>query len=119
MRIKVHEFFTWATVLTLGGSVTVTVLVTDTVGALLGRFGTDAARRWIAFVLALACAYAAAVYATTGHRHLHGYEWLLAFINACLIWSSAFGLNQTAVSMKGVSLQKSDADKTHFFRSWT
>jgi hypothetical protein len=102
-------------------------MVTNTLGALLGRFGTDMARRWIAFVVALACAYGAAVYATTGHRHLHGYEWLLAFVNACLIWTSAFGVNQTLVhtkndphgmTLKAQSTEQKATTRENFFRSW-
>jgi hypothetical protein len=124
---QVQEFFTWATVLTLSGSVSVTVIVTNTLGALSGRFGTDMVRRWIAFLVAVLCAYGAAVYATTGHRRLHGYEWVLAFINACLIWTSAFGVNETIVQgqsdphgkpLRAQNADEKEATRTSFFRSW-
>ena len=124
---QVQDFYTWATVLTLSSSVSVTVIVTNMVSALLGRFGTEAARHWIAFVVASACAYGAAVYANTGHRHLHGYEWFLAFINAALIWTSAYGVNETIVhgrsgangmALRGQSAAQRLETRTNFFRSW-
>ncbi|HVZ21681.1 MAG TPA: hypothetical protein VG871_11490 [Vicinamibacterales bacterium] len=44
------------------------------------------------------------------------YEWILAFFNACLLFLSALGLNETAAappSAKGIAAPR------RFFESWT
>jgi hypothetical protein len=45
------------------------------------------------------------------------YDWLLAFVNACLLFCSALGLNEIVLK-SGKSQTKDPAVEKQFFRSW-
>jgi zinc transporter ZupT len=45
------------------------------------------------------------------------YDWLLAFVNGCLLFCSALGLNEIAVSSKKPE-EKGAIRPSGFFRSW-
>jgi hypothetical protein len=70
-------------------------------------------QKWTAFITALVIAYL--IVAISGNQHW--YDWILAFFNACLLFCSALGLNETGVATftpPGTGFAK----PVGFFNSW-
>jgi hypothetical protein len=45
------------------------------------------------------------------------YDWLLAFVNSCLLFCSALGLNEIVIK-SGKAQTKEPVQEGKFFRSW-
>jgi hypothetical protein len=45
------------------------------------------------------------------------YDWVLAFVNACLLFCSALGLNEIVIK-SGKAQTKEPVQEGRFFRSW-
>lgn len=69
--------------------------------------------KWIAFATALIIAYLNVIFASNPQW----YDWVLAFLNACLLFCSALGLNEIVVTSKKIS-EKEVAAPSGFFRTW-
>jgi hypothetical protein len=70
-------------------------------------------QKWTAFAMALIIAYLNVLFSGTPQW----YDWVLAFVNACLLFCSALGLNEIVVSSKKTS-GKDVEGPTGFFRTW-
>jgi hypothetical protein len=106
------DFFTVESLATFQGATAAIVLVVNTLGYLIGeRF--DKARKWVAFVLALGLEVVLALAADTSGVG----PWVVAALNALLIFAAAMGINQGAEHLLG----RGDRDRQaglRFFRSW-
>lgn len=70
-------------------------------------------QKWTAIVTALLISYLFVLFS----EEPHWYDWLLAFLNGCLLFCSALGLNQIVVSSKKPE-EKEVAEPSGFFRNW-
>jgi hypothetical protein len=70
-------------------------------------------QKWTAFAMAMIIAYLNVIFSSAPQC----YEWVLAFVNACLLFCSALGLNEIVVSSKKVP-EKDLATPSGFFRTW-
>lgn len=70
-------------------------------------------QKWTAIVVALLISYLNVVLAV----EVQWYDWVLAFLNGCLLFCSALGLNEIVVSSKKPA--EKDITGSHgFFRTW-
>jgi hypothetical protein len=94
------------------GSVTIAtsaiIVVTNTLYTLF-----RISMKWTAFVMALIIAYLNVIFSSMPQW----YDWILAFVNACLLFCSALGLNEIVVSSKKVP-EKDLTTLSGFFRTW-
>jgi hypothetical protein len=94
------------------GSVTIAtsaiIVVTNTLYTLF-RLPT----KWTAFAIALIIAYLNVLFSATPQW----YDWLLAFVNSCLLFCSALGLNEIVIK-SGKAQTKEPVQEGKFFRSW-
>ena len=70
-------------------------------------------QKWTAFIMALIIAYMIVIFSAAPQW----YDWILAFVNACLLFCSALGLNEIVVSSKKTS-GKEVASHAGFFKTW-
>ena len=105
------DFFTWESLGTFQGATAAILLVVNVFGYLIGpRF--DKWRKWLAIVLALGIE-AVLSYTAAGS----GFEkWVVAFLNALLLFAAAMGINEGAG--RGFGLERDDITQRSFFRSW-
>jgi len=94
------------------GSVTIAtsaiIVVTNTLYTLF-RLST----KWTAFAMALIIAYLNVIFSSMPQW----FDWILAFVNACLLFCSALGLNEIVVR-SGKAQTKEPVQEGKFFRSW-
>jgi hypothetical protein len=88
------DFYTWATLTTLAGATAATFVVGLVAGFLLG----DAGKKWAALVAALAICIGALLIA--GPEQPSSLDWFIAILNGLLVFASALGFNQMAVSRR-------------------
>ena len=88
--MKPDELFTPTNIASLAAA---SAAVTVVGNALYKVAGWDP--RWTAFVAALAIAYLVLIM----KANREWYEWVLAFFNACLLYCSALGINETGVAV--------------------
>jgi hypothetical protein len=70
-------------------------------------------QKWTAIVMAMLIAYINVLFS----EGAHWYDWLLAFLNGCLLFCSALGLNELVVSSKR-PVEKDLAGSSGFIRTW-
>jgi hypothetical protein len=70
-------------------------------------------QKWTAFAMALIIAYLNVLFSAEPQW----FDWILAFVNACLLFCSALGLNEIVVSSKKTT-GKDVAEFSGFFRTW-
>jgi zinc transporter ZupT len=102
------QFFTAVNI----GSVTVAtsaiIVVSNTLYALFRL-----PQKWTAIVVALLISYLNVVFLAGAQW----YDWVLAFVNGCLLFCSALGLNEIVVSSKRT--EGKDVNSIQgFFRTW-
>jgi hypothetical protein len=94
------------------GSVTIAtsaiIVVTNTLYTLF-----KLQQKWTAFAMAMIIAYLNVIFSSAPQW----YEWVLAFVNACLLFCSALGLNEIVVSSKKVP-EKDITTPSGFFSTW-
>jgi hypothetical protein len=92
------------------GSVTIAtsaiIVVTNTLYMLFAL-----PKKWVAFSLAIIIAYMNVIFMQSPQW----YDWLLAFLNACLLFCSALGMNQI-VSTKAITRDAGTGRR--FFERW-
>jgi hypothetical protein len=102
------QFFTAVNI----GSVTIAtsaiIVVSNTLFALFRL-----PQKWTAIVVALVISYLNVAFAAGSQW----YDWLLAFVNGCLLFCSALGLNEIVVSSKRPA-EKDINGRSGFFRTW-
>jgi hypothetical protein len=81
--------FTWSSLGTIGGSVFLVWLFANAAGALFWGPNQAHYRAWGGFLLALLIQYGLAAAASGDWR-----RWIVAFANALLVFTSAYGLNE-------------------------
>jgi hypothetical protein len=86
---QINDFYTIGALASLTGASSATLLVGNVAGYLLG----DVARRWIALVAALAISF---ILLNISIPSPEFPDWVIAFLNGLLIYTTAFGLNETA-----------------------
>jgi hypothetical protein len=84
------DYFSWAGLGTLAGAVAAVVVVTNTVRQLL-KIDTP----WVAFVVSILVVYGVAL-GSHALNSVAGY--IISFLNACLLFCSALGANQSLVA---------------------
>ncbi len=103
-----NELFKPATLLTLTGCIAAEVVVMNTL-----RHATGWGPRWFALLLALAIAATAAVLAakavkpSAGTKHHWIVTILVVLLNGCLIYTSAFGVQNSVIGDEDEDEQKS------------
>lgn len=70
-------------------------------------------QKWTAFAMALIIAYLNVMFSDTPQW----YDWVLAFVNACLLFCSALGLNEIVIK-SGKAQTKEPLQEGRFFKSW-
>lgn len=94
------------------GSVTIAtsaiIVVTNTLYTLF-----KLQQKWTAFAMAMIIAYLNVIFSSAPQW----YEWVLAFVNACLLFCSALGLNEIVVK-SGKVQTKEPFTEGKFFKSW-
>jgi hypothetical protein len=70
-------------------------------------------QKWTAFAMALIIAYLNVLFSDIPQW----YDWVLAFVNACLLFCSALGLNEIVIK-SGKAQTKEPVQEGRFFRSW-
>ena len=70
-------------------------------------------QKWTAFAMALIIAYLNVMFSDTPQW----YDWVLAFVNACLLFCSALGLNEIVIK-SGKAQTKEPVQEGRFFKSW-
>jgi hypothetical protein len=70
-------------------------------------------QKWTAIVVALLISYLNVMLAV----EVQWYDWVLAFLNGCLLFCSALGLNEIVVSSKKPA-EKDIIGSRGFFRTW-
>jgi hypothetical protein len=107
--VSPSELFTPVNIAALGVATAAVIAVTNTFKAL---FSFPPKRT--AFVASLVIAYL-----TVAMKPMPPwYEWVLAFFNACLLFCSATGLNETAATQTGAPPGKGFGKGAPFFGSW-
>lgn len=107
------EFFTRTSILSFGTATVAVVVGTNTLRRVFGIRGI-----WLPFALALVVA---GVALTSSDRPLQGLDYLIAFLNACLLFSAATGANQTASAARtrrALGAQPQGAKPTRWLESW-
>ena len=108
------DFFTVSSLSTFGGAVTVVVVILNTV-----RHAFNWGPRWFGLIISVLVSLGALLIATSVPAEAAAGEsggsgiasWIVAVVNGCLIYTSAFGLQNTVVTPRsggsgsGVSLQ--------------
>jgi zinc transporter ZupT len=84
------------------------IVVTNTLYTLL-----KLSPKWTAFATALIIAYLNVIFSSDPQW----YDWGLAFLNACMLFCSALGLNEIVVASKKTS-EKEVAGPSGFFKTW-
>lgn len=79
------QFFTSANIAGVGVATLAVNVVTNTLHKLMG-----APPKWTAFITALVIAYVVVAMGSSIAWH----EWIFAFVNGCLLFCSAMGLNE-------------------------
>jgi hypothetical protein len=69
--------------------------------------------KWTAFAMAIIIAYLNVIFSQSPQW----YDWLLAFVNACLLFCSALGLNEIVVKSDKTQTKEQGTGK-RWFRSW-
>ena len=94
------------------GSITIAtsaiIVVTNTLYTLFRL-----SQKWTAFIMALIIAYLNVIFT----QDPWWYDWVLAFVNACLLFCSALGLNEIVVR-SGKAEAKDPEISKKIFRSW-
>jgi hypothetical protein len=90
MAEAAQTLFTLQSFATLGGATLGVVVVTNTFRKLTGRHSP-----WVPFTASVAISILGAHLAGS----LSGVGWLLALLNACLLFCTALGLNETVVDI--------------------
>ena len=106
------EFFTAGTFATLAGATAAVVILTNTTTAVLN---SDEYAKWLSPIAALACSVAAYVYAMRRDPSAFGQSprfarYCLVILNACLIYTSAFGV-QSIASETVAEVESSSTDE--------
>ncbi len=87
------DFFTWTGIGSLTAAVAAVVVVTNTARHLL-KIDSP----WVAFVVSMVVVYSLALV----NGVLHGpADYVISFLNACLLFCTAVGANQSAVAGAG------------------
>jgi hypothetical protein len=89
MAAGVDELFTASSLLSLQGAAAAAVLVPNVLVSLLGDRFSMSNRRWLAFGIAELIAFWTAAIASGS-----SFKWVIAFLNGCLVFASALGVNQ-------------------------
>lgn len=94
------------------GSVTIAtsaiIVVTNTLYTLF-----KLPQKWTAFAMAMIIAYLNVIFS----QGPQWYDWLLAFVNACLLFCSALGLNEIVVKSGKAQTKEIEVERK-FFLSW-
>lgn len=104
------DLFTWEMLATVAGAALATIIVTNTIA-----FATGYSAKWVALVIAFLLSIAAWVF--TSERTPSGF--VLAVLNAFVIYASAIGANQIVSSLDApVGVQSKTPQARRFFSSW-
>jgi len=87
-----QQYFTWQSLGTLGGASVGVVVVSNTLRVLLKRDSP-----WVGFIVSVLLTYVTAYYSS---RLLSVLDFLLSFLNACLLFCTAAGVNHLALEAK-------------------
>jgi hypothetical protein len=87
LDILPKEFFTKESILTLLGAASATLIVCNAL-----RRSINFSPKWLALIIALLISFAGAIESTAGSL----LDYLLAFVNGCLIFCTAVGMNEGA-----------------------
>ena len=85
-----QEFYTWGTLLTLGGAAGAAVVVATVVGSFLG----DNARKWAALLTSFGI-----MFVVTANGKQDSQDWMIAVLNSFLVFATATGINSGAVTV--------------------
>lgn len=102
-----NELFSPLNIAALGVATAAVNVVTNTLHRLL-----NAPPKWTAFVAALVVSYLAVALKESAHWS----EWVLGFFNACLLFCTAFGMNESAAALS--SSERHVVAAKEFFGSW-
>jgi len=106
--IQGSQMFTAVSTGSVAIATSAVIVVTNTLYTLF-----NLSRKWTAFSASLLVAYLNVVI----NPDALWYDWILAFINACLLFCSALGLNEL-VAVKQKSGQRAGLPAKCFFSSW-
>lgn len=109
----IQAFFTAESLFSFQGATTATWLVPNVFGFLIGN-SADTLRKWLALVTAFVIEYFIASQASGSGQIV----WLIAFLNALLIFASAMGINQMTGGRGGAVGQGSFGGDRRFLTSW-
>lgn len=106
----VQQYFTWSGLAALGGATVAVVMLTTVFRRLVGMEHSPKVVVWFAFIVSIAIVYGVAYFsdqfippsdlpAAEQSKYFWGQIFLL-FLNACLLFCSATGANETVVAAK-------------------
>ncbi len=104
-----EQFVTTTSVLTFGGASTAVWIISATVQRLVARTAI-----WIPFLVSLCVGFLVAYY---GGKLTGGLEYFIAFVNCCLLFCTATGINETASAREGGGLRPHGAERG-WIQSW-
>lgn len=105
---KLDGLFTFESLLSLQGAAAATLLIPNVFRYLFGA-GFQPYEKWVAFAIAMGLSFLVAGLA----KEKTWIKWLVAFFNGCLIFASAVGINQVAVSATPAA-----EPVNQFFQTW-
>jgi 4-amino-4-deoxy-L-arabinose transferase-like glycosyltransferase len=88
----IHDYFTWQALGTLTGASVAVIIVSNTMRVLFKRDSP-----WVGFLVSVLMSFIGAYYSSS---LISGLDYVLAFLNACLLFCTATGMNQAAVETK-------------------
>jgi hypothetical protein len=116
MASEINDLFTAESLLTLQGSAAAAYLVPNVLGTVIPQLH-DLARKWIALLISLGLAFAAAATVDGGGA----FKWVVATLNGFLVAASALGINQLSSGGGGGRARGPGAPSTvgaRFNTSW-
>jgi hypothetical protein len=102
------QFFTAVNIGSVTLATSAIIVVTNTLYTLFSL-----SRKWSAFAMAIIISYLNVIF----NQGAQWYDWVLAFVNACLLFCSALGLNELTAG-SSVSGMRVEEKKKKFISSW-
>lgn len=107
-----QEFQTTASILTFGGASLAVLIISATIQRVL-------AKTWIGipFIISLGVGGVVAWYSKSFNPH-SALDWLVAFVNCCLLFLTATGANELAAQRPAGGFTQQKGPPKGFFSSW-